>query len=142
MDLMYDKARGTWIEKPEPYAVIEVATKEEYEKLEALVKAMNAKKDTESHSETEIVKGCIALMQELTGQFETYLEFMGINPDTEEERFSVEYSYFHIVQRLLLWTTHHSGGTSTMEKCQELGFDSGDTVIFEDSGEREGGGDD
>ena len=107
MDLMYDKASGTWIEKPEPYAVIEVATKEEYEKLEALVKAMNAKKDTESHSETEIVKGCIALMQELTGQFETYLEFMGINPDTEEERFSVEYSYFHIVQRLLLWTTHH-----------------------------------
>ena len=94
MDLMYDKASGTWIEKPEPYAVIEVATKEEYEKLEALVKAMNAKKDTESHSETEIVKGCIALMQELTGQFETYLEFMGINPDTEEERFSVEYSYF------------------------------------------------
>lgn len=85
-----------------------------------------------SHSEAEIVNGCIALMQELTGQFEDYLSFMGITPDSEEERFRTRFSYFDIVQRLLLWNTYHSGGTSTREKCRELGFDPGDGVSFED----------
>lgn len=86
----------------------------------------------ESHSEAEILKGCISLMQELTGHFEEYLDYIGVHPETEEERFNVDYTYFHIIQRLFLWRTYHSGGTSTIEKCMELGLDSGDSVNFQD----------
>lgn len=86
----------------------------------------------ESHSEREIVNSCVSLMQELVGYFEDYLDFMGIIPQNEEERFQMELSYFHIVNRLLLWKTSHSGGASTREKCDELGFDSSDCVTFED----------
>ena len=92
----------------------------------------------ESHPETEVVKGCIALMQSLMGDFEEYLEFMGIYPETEEERFSVTYNYGKIIQRLLLWTTHHSGGASTAQKCRELGFDYGDSITFSDDRQTEG----
>lgn len=91
--------------------------------------------DIESHSEAEILKGCIALMQELMGCFEEYLDYMGIKPESNEERFCVNFTHFHIVQRLFLWRTYHSGGTSTIEKCKELGLDSGDTVAFEDDRE-------
>lgn len=86
----------------------------------------------ESHPESEIVNGCVSLMQELTGYFEDYLDFMNIVPENEEERFRVDFSYFHIVQRLMLWKTSHSGGTSTTQKCNELGFDSSACVSFED----------
>lgn len=86
----------------------------------------------ESHSEREIVNSCVSLMQELVGYFEDYLDFMEIIPQNEEERFQVELSYFHIVNRLLLWKTSHSGAASTREKCDELGFDSRDYVTFED----------
>lgn len=91
----------------------------------------------ESHSELEIVKGCISLMQMLMGRFEEYLDWMGVSPDSEEERFLTQFSYFEIVQRLLLWTTSHSGGTSTMQKCAELGLDSGDCAVFEDERHKE-----
>lgn len=87
----------------------------------------------ESHPEAEILKGCIALMQELVGGFEEYLNFLNIQPETDEERFYVKLTYFHIVPRLFLWMMHHSGGTSTIEKCKELGVDSEDEVIFEDT---------
>lgn len=93
----------------------------------------------ESHSDTEIVNGCISLMQELTGYFEDYLDFMNIIPENEEERFRVDFSYFHIVQRLMLWKTSHSGGASTAQKCNELGFDSSDCVLFEDERHKEDG---
>ena len=89
----------------------------------------------ESHSEAEILKGCIALMQELTGCFEEYLDCMGIKPESDEERFCVNFTHFHIVQRLFLWTTYHSGGTSTSEKCNELGLEPCDVVVFEDDRE-------
>lgn len=85
-----------------------------------------------SHSETEIVNSCIALMQELVGEFEDYLDFMDIAPESEEERFAVNFSYFHVVQRLMLWKTMHSGGTSTIQKCRALGFDPSDIVSFKD----------
>ena len=80
---------------------------------------------------------CIALMQELVGEFEDYLDFMNIIPESEEERFAVNFSYFHIVQRLMLWKTMHSGGTSTIEKCRALGFDPSDIVSFEDERDNE-----
>lgn len=88
----------------------------------------------ESHSESEIVKGCIGLMSEMVGRFESYLDFMGIEPapDGDEQHFCTDFTYGHIVGRLLLWKTTHSGGTSTAEKCAELGFDYYDSVVFED----------
>lgn len=89
----------------------------------------------ESHSEAEILKGCIALMQELTGCFEEYLDYMGIKPESDEERFCVNFTHFHIVQRLFLWRTYHSGVTSTIEKCKELFTDPSDAVTFEDARE-------
>ena len=84
---------------------------------------------TSSHSEKDILEGCIALMQELTDEFSEYLDFMGVKP-SEEEQFWLSMSYFHIVQRLFLYHTSHSGGTSTGMKCRELGVDSGKTVQF------------
>ena len=42
-----------------------------------------------SHSEAEIVKGCIELMWDLVGEFEDYLDFLGIDVTEipEDERF-------------------------------------------------------
>ncbi|SHI75815.1 hypothetical protein SAMN02745975_00548 [Geosporobacter subterraneus DSM 17957] len=40
---------------------------------------------------------------------------------------------FEIVQRLLLQKTSHSGGTSTRKKCEQLGFDSYETIIIGES---------
>lgn len=91
-----------------------------------------------THGERRILQGCIGLMEELTGQFEDYLEYMGIKPESEEERFSAGMTYFHIVNRLFLWHTHHSGGTSTAAKCHELGIkDSSQTVRFGSNPEEE-----
>lgn len=90
---------------------------------------------TASHSEADIYKGCIALMQELMGRFEDYLDFIGLpNPTeaNEEECFATCFYPTHIVERLFLWNTHHSGGTSQHLKCQELGIDTDKQVIFED----------
>ena len=94
--------------------------------------------ETESHSEEAIFEGCIALMQGLTEHFREYLEFMGIDLDglDEEELFSVSYTPFEIVQRLFLWETSHSGGTSTRKKCAELGIkDATKPIYFEIKGE-------
>ena len=84
---------------------------------------------TSSHSEKQVLEGCIALMQELTGYFEEWLEYHDFEVD-EDETFFVTMSYFHIVQRLFLWNTGHSGGTSTGLKCGELGVDSSKHVAF------------
>ena len=90
---------------------------------------------TASHSEADIYKGCIALMQELMGRFEDYLDFIGLPSPTEaneEECFSTCFYPTHIVERLFLCHTNHSGGTSQHLKCQELGIDTDKQVIFED----------
>ena len=85
-----------------------------------------------SHSEKEIYDGCIRILRQMIGFFEEYLELMDINQEdlTEEERFSVALSNFEIVQNLFLYGTTHSGGTSTREKCKELGLDDSDLVEF------------
>lgn len=90
---------------------------------------------TESHSEAEIYRGCIALMQELMGRFEDYLDFIGVDPGQmeEEERFATSFYPMHIVERLLLFGTNHSGGTSQSLKCDELSIDTGNAVVFEDN---------
>ena len=94
--------------------------------------------ETESHSEAAIFEGCIALMQGLTEHFREYLESLDIDLDglDEEELFSVSYTPFEIVQRLFLWETRHSGGTSTRKKCAELGIkDATKSIYFEIKGE-------
>lgn len=57
---------------------------------------------------------------------------------SEEERFCYNISYFHIVQELFLFRTYHSGGTSTMAKCKQLGVDSSENVEFKFEEEEEG----
>lgn len=48
----------------------------------------------------------------------------------DDEHFKVCYTNAEIVNRLLLSTTTHSGGTSTRQKCKELGLDSSKSVEF------------
>lgn len=92
-------------------------------------------KELESHDEKLILQCCISLMQELVSGFEEWYRWMhgenAIEELSEEERFCYNMSYFHIVQELFLFHTSHSGGTSTMAKCRQLGVDSGDSVEFE-----------
>lgn len=86
---------------------------------------------TYSHSEQDILKGCISLMKRLVDDFDEYLEWVGFEPDSEEERFRVSVPYSVIVRTLFLSKTRHSGGTSTGMKCRNLGIteESVDFVI-------------
>ena len=94
---------------------------------------------TYSHSEKEILDGCISLLWEMCDYFKEYLEFIDFEPSCEEEKFSFTMSYFHIVQRLFLWHTMHSGGTSTGMKMKKLGCPDewGVTFNFDEEGEDE-----
>lgn len=92
---------------------------------------MNEKMDLSSHSEKQILEGCIALIQEMCDYFREYLDFVDFEPEYEEEKQPFCMSYFHIVNRLFLWNTRHSGGNSTRAKCAELGIDdSSELVLF------------
>lgn len=91
---------------------------------------------TASHSEADIYKGCISLMQELARRFEEYLDFIGLPAGTEcneEERFKVSFYPTEIAERLFLWNTAHNGGTSQRMKLRELGIDEDEVVVFEDT---------
>lgn len=91
-------------------------------------------KELESHEEKYILHYCISLMQELVGYFEEWYRWVhgenAIEELSEEERFCYNMSYFHIVQELFLFRTMHSGGTSTMEKCRQLGVDCSEYIEF------------
>lgn len=97
--------------------------------------------DLESHEEKYILYYCISLMQELVRGFEEWYRWMhgenAIEELSEEERFCYNMSYFHIVQELFLFRTYHSGGTSTMAKCKQLGVDSSENVEFKFDEEEE-----
>lgn len=87
---------------------------------------------TYSQSEVQILEGCIALLGEMAGYFQRYLEWIGFEPNEEEKNAAYfGMSYFHIVNRLFLWHTNHSGGTSTRKKCKCLGIeDASENVQF------------
>jgi hypothetical protein len=70
-------------------------------------------------------------MQSLMGRFEEYLDYIDFKPDSEEERFGTQFYLTEIVERLFLWKTNHSGGTSQRMKLRELGEER-ETVTFED----------
>lgn len=91
---------------------------------------------TASHSEAAILRGCIALMQNLMGRFEEYLEFIDVHPDSEKERFCTDFYLTEIVERLFLWETRHSGGTSQHMKLAALGVEA-ETVTFSDDRDKE-----
>lgn len=78
-----------------------------------------------SHSEKDILNMCISLLDEMVGYFGRYMEWIGYEP-TEEEKECGYFgmTYFHIVQKLFLYHTTHSGGCSTLRKCYELGIDN------------------
>ena len=87
-----------------------------------------------NHSDKEILKECINLMNELVDDFARWYEYVNgegsIEELDEEERFCVRKSYFEIVQRLFLFHTNHSGGTSTTKKCHELEVDWSRDIEF------------
>ncbi len=79
-----------------------------------------------SHSEADILKECINLMHGMVDEFAEWYKWMNgedaINELNDEEMFRFSKSYFSIVQQLFLWHTSHGGGTSTIQKCHELGI--------------------
>jgi len=89
-----------------------------------------------THSERQIYEGCISLMQGLVEGFKEWLEGQGIEV-AEDERFRIGKYPTEIVNRLFLWHTYHSGGTSTRAKCHELGIEDSTRTIWFDVKEDE-----
>lgn len=90
-----------------------------------------------TQSEKEIYEGCLALMQGLVEEFGEWLEWQGVEVP-EEERFCLNMHPTEIVNRLFLYHTSHSGGTSTRAKCHELGIeDCSRSIEFKVVGDEE-----
>ena len=87
---------------------------------------------TYSHSEADILKGCLRLMDMMVGYFQEYCEHMDWkpDPDCDDQKFSVSILYAEIVRMLFLEYTSHSGGTSTGMKCRNLGITE-HSAVFE-----------
>ena len=109
-----------------------IGTPDEYM---AAVEKHKVNKELESHDEKHILKYCIGLMQEMVDEFAEWYKWIhgedAISEIDEEERFCVRKSYFRIVQKLFLFGTRHSGGTSTRAKCKQLGVDSSEEITFD-----------
>ena len=104
------------------------------EECRAAVEKQNVNKELESHDEKHILECCISLMQEMVNEFAEWYRWQHgedvIEELDEENRFCFKKSYFSIVQELFLLCTHHSGGTSTRAKCEQLGVDSAEEIEF------------
>ena len=104
------------------------------EECRAAVEKQKIDKDLESHDEKHTLECCISLMKEMVNEFAEWYRWQhgedAIKELDEEERFCFRKSYFHIVQKLFLLCTNHSGGTSTRAKCEQLGVDSSDEIEF------------
>lgn len=109
------------------------------EECRAAVEKQNVNKELESHEEKHILECCINIMQEVVNEFAEWYRWQhgedAIDELNEEERFCFRTSYFHIVQKLFLLCTNHSGGTSTRAKCEQLGVDSAEEIEFDWSDE-------
>ena len=105
------------------------------EECRAAMEKQNVNKELESHDEKHILECCISLMQEVVNEFAEWYRWQhgedAIEELDEEERFCFKKSYFSIVQELFLLCTHHSGGTSTRAKCEQLGVDSSEEIEFD-----------
>ena len=105
------------------------------EECRAAMKKQNVNEELESHDEKHILECCINLMQEMVNEFAEWYRWQhgedAIKEIDAEERFCFRKSYFCIVQELFLFGTHHSGGTSTRAKCEQLGVDSSEEIKFD-----------
>lgn len=105
------------------------------EECRTAVEKQNVNKELESHEEKHILECCINIMQEVVNEFAEWYRWQhgedAIDELNEEERFCFRTSYFHIVQKLFLLCTNHSGGTSTRAKCEQLGVDSAEEIEFD-----------
>lgn len=75
-----------------------------------------------TQSERQIYEGAVNLMHGLVEDFKEWLEWQGVEVP-EDEAFCVSVPPTSIVNKLFLWHTGHSGGTSTRAKCRELGIE-------------------
>lgn len=109
------------------------------EECRAAVEKQKVNKELESHDEKHILKYCIGLMQEMVNEFAEWYRWQhgedAIEELGDEERFCIRKTYFRIVQELFLIGTNHSGGTSTIAKCEQLGVDWGKEIEFDWSDE-------
>ena len=96
-------------------------------------------KELESHDEKNILKSCLGLMQDMVDEFAEWYRWQhgedSIEKLDEEERFCIRKTYFRIVKELFLLHTNHSGGTSAIAKCKQLGVDWGEEIEFDWSDE-------
>lgn len=77
----------------------------------------------ESHNEREIYNGCVWLIEACAEQMKEYFDMIGFEPPSEDEIPLLQFSQREIVNRLFLWCTDHSGGTSTDAKCRQFGIE-------------------
>lgn len=119
-----------WLEELKQYR--EIGTIEE---CRVEVEKMKSDEELESHDEKHILKYCISLMQEMVDEFADWYKWLhgknAISEMDDEEIFCVRKSYFRIVKKLFLFSTKHSGGTSTRAKCKQLGVDSSEEITFD-----------
>lgn len=105
----------------------------------AAMEKQNVNKELESHDEKHILECCISLIQEAVNEFAEWYRWQhgedAIEELDKEEIFCFKKSYFCIVQELFLLGTHHSGGTSTRAKCEQLGVDSAEEIELDWSDE-------
>lgn len=105
------------------------------EECRAAVEKQKADKELESHDEKYILKSCLGLMQDMVDEFAEWYRWQhgedSIEELDDEERFCIRTTYFRIVQKLFLLHTNHSGGTSTIEKCEQLGVDWSEEILLD-----------
>ena len=82
-----------------------------------------------SHEEKYILQECVNLMHGVVEEIRAALYMQGIQPP-EGEAIMFTMNYMKIVNRLFLSHTTHSGGTSTCNKCEELGVDPFEEIEF------------
>ena len=109
------------------------------EECRAAVEKQKADKKLGIHDEKHILKSCLGLMQDMVDKFAEWYRWQhgenSIEELDDEERFCIRTTYFRIVQKLFLLHTNHSGGTSTREKCEQLGVDWSEEILLDWSDE-------
>lgn len=97
--------------------------KREAEEIESALLCGSEDGDLKSHNEWEIYNACVGLIEECAEQMKEYFDMIGFEPPSEDEIPLLQFSQREIVNRLFLWCTDHSGGTSTDAKCRQLGLE-------------------
>jgi len=75
-------------------------------------------------SERDMILSIKTLLAHVMSEFEDYLDFMDVHPESEEEVFKIVIPITTIVRQIMLDGTGRSGMTSTIQKCNQLGLDT------------------